>query len=69
MTKTQTDPVLLRDTEAMAILNIGRTTVWQLVWSGQLGSVKIGKTVRIPRSAIDEFIDRQPSAARSARTV
>lgn len=46
---------LLTVEEAAEQLGIGRTTAWQLVRSGDLGSVRIGKLRRVPVSAIREF--------------
>jgi excisionase family DNA binding protein len=37
----------------------GRTLVYKLLASGDLRSIKVGRTRRIPSSALDEFIDKQ----------
>jgi excisionase family DNA binding protein len=39
------------------ILKIGPTKAWELVRTGRLKSVSLGKSRRVPRSAIEEFID------------
>jgi excisionase family DNA binding protein len=46
---------LLTVEEAAEQLGIGRTLAWQLVRSGDLGSVRIGKLRRVPVSAVAEF--------------
>jgi excisionase family DNA binding protein len=49
-------PRLIRVEEAAKLLNIGRSAVYDLIRSGRLRSVKIGKSRRIPREAVDEAI-------------
>ncbi len=46
---------LLTVEEAAERLGIGRTLAWQLVRSGDLGSVRIGKLRRVPVAAVTEF--------------
>lgn len=41
--------------EAAAFLRLGRSTVYQLMDSGKLGYVKIGRARRIPRRALIEL--------------
>ncbi len=50
---------LLRETDVCQILKIGRTKYWELVWSGVLPSVRIGRAVRVSRSALEEFIRQE----------
>lgn len=40
------------------ILQIGRTKAYKLVTSGQIRSIKIGSSIRIPKTAILEFIEK-----------
>ena len=49
-------PVTLRVEDLMAILGIGRNTACQLIRSGQIRSVRIGRQIRIPRDALLEFL-------------
>jgi excisionase family DNA binding protein len=44
---------------AREVLQLGRTRVYELVASGQIRSIAIGRARRIPESALQEFIDRQ----------
>jgi excisionase family DNA binding protein len=51
-------PVLLLRVEEAAIqLGISRTVAFRLVREGDLASVKIGRSRRIPQHAIDSYID------------
>jgi excisionase family DNA binding protein len=49
-------PRLIRVEEAAKLLDIGRSAVYDLIRSGRLRSVKIGRSRRIPREAVDEVI-------------
>jgi excisionase family DNA binding protein len=49
-------PLLLRVPQAAARLGVGKSTVEALIASGQLRSLKIGKSRRIPVAALEEFI-------------
>ena len=51
------NPVLLTDEGAAQALALGRTKVYELVESGALRSVKIGRSRRIPAHALREFVD------------
>jgi excisionase family DNA binding protein len=55
------DPILLTITEAATALAIGRTTVYELIASGALDVVHIGRSSRIPLDAIHEFVTAQRS--------
>ena len=46
----------LRVTEVMVILGLGSSKTWNLVRGGVIRSVKIGKSRRVPASAIREFL-------------
>lgn len=55
-------PLLLSTVEAAALLGINRSTVFELLASGDITSVKIGRRRLISRQALAEFI-----AAREGR--
>lgn len=42
--------------EAAPMLGIGRCGVYALIRSGQLRSIKVGRKILIPLSAIEEFL-------------
>ena len=50
-------PVALRVEELMPILGIGRNTAYELVRSGRLRSIRVGRQVRIPKNALIEFLE------------
>lgn len=61
MSVTRTTPIddlpeLLRVEEVAAVLGIGRGTVYSLVASKELRCVRLGRLVRVPRSALAALV-------------
>lgn len=56
MSKNDVERLLYTREEAAAALNIGITKMKQLISSGEIRSVKIGRLRRIKRSSVDEYI-------------
>ena len=56
------DKPLLDINEAAAALGLGRSKTYELVQKGQLRSIKIGRSRRIPTGAISAFISEQLEA-------
>ena len=50
-------PLSLRVEDLMPILDIGRNTAYELVRSGRIRSVKVGRQLRIPRNAVIAFLN------------
>ena len=50
-------PISLRVEDLMPILDIGRNTAYELVRTGQIRSIKVGRQLRIPRNAVIEFLN------------
>jgi excisionase family DNA binding protein len=50
------DKLLLTPVEAATVLGVGRSKVYQLLKSGQLTSVRIGRSRRVPAEAVQEFV-------------
>ena len=50
-------PVTLRVEELMPILGSGRNIAYELVRSGRLRSIRVGRQVRIPKNALIEFLE------------
>ncbi len=49
-------PLALRVEDLMPVLGIGRNTAYELVRSGQIRSIKVGKQIRIPKEALREYL-------------
>ena len=50
-------PLTLRVEDLMPILGIGRNTAYELVRSGQIKSIRIGRNIRIPKSEVIRFLN------------
>ena len=50
-------PLALTVTEAGQVLLVGRNVAYELVRSGQLRSVRVGKNIRIPRDALADYLN------------
>lgn len=50
-------PVVLSVQQLAEVLQIGRNSAYDLVKSGQIRSIRIGKTIRIPQAALLEYLN------------
>ena len=62
---TTTLPEVLTAREAAAILRVGRNQLYRAVARGQLGAVRIGRTIRIPKQALLDLLAATNSPAAS----
>lgn len=51
--------LLLRIPEVMAMLGLGRTKIYQLIATGELPVVHVGRAVRISRVALDKWVEKR----------
>lgn len=49
-------PLVLKVEDLMPILQIGRSTAYTLVRFGQIHSVRVGRSYRIPREAVLNYL-------------
>jgi excisionase family DNA binding protein len=49
-------PKLMSVGEAAAMIRVGRSKMWNLVWSGEVESVFVGRQRRVPMAALDRYI-------------
>ena len=61
-TPTQRGGLLLNVIQVADALNCGRTLVYQLIATGELPVVKLGKLTRIPAEALEDFVRSRTSA-------
>ncbi|KAA5836058.1 helix-turn-helix domain-containing protein [Saccharopolyspora hirsuta] len=66
-TRALPNRTLLTVEEAAQYLGIGRTKTYELVSSGEIESVRIGRLRRVPRAAIDSYAERLISQQISER--
>ena len=53
------DKLLLKIPEAANRVSLGKTKFYSLVQSGDIRSVRIGRSVRIPADALREWIEKR----------
>jgi len=51
----QTTPLLLSVPQAARLLGIGTTLCWDMVHTGQLFSIRLGRRVLVPRVALEQL--------------
>lgn len=52
------EKLLFTPEQAADFLSISRSMVFKLLSDGELGSVKIGRSRRIPRVVLEEYVER-----------
>jgi excisionase family DNA binding protein len=57
------EPLLLTTSEVAGLLGIGRTKVFEMLASGDLPAIRIGRCVRISRDQLESWIDTRLEAA------
>ena len=60
------EKLLLRPEEAAELLSIGRSKVYELIRTGELVSVRIGASRRIPAQVLAEFVQQLQAGHRPA---
>ncbi len=56
-------PRCLRVEDAAHLLNVGRSTAYDLIRSGRLRSIKIGRRRLVPRDALEDLLATLQEAA------
>jgi excisionase family DNA binding protein len=64
------EKTLMTVTEVARRLSLGRATTYRLVQQGELPSVRVGRAVRVPVQALDDWVEARTRsrAASTART-
>jgi len=63
----QHQPLLLTVVQAARVLNIGRTTAYELIAAGELEVVHIGRAARVPADAVHQFVARRRAGVHGYR--
>jgi excisionase family DNA binding protein len=66
MATSPIDAVLLTVEEAAIRLRVGRTTMYALVSSGAVESVKVGRLRRVPIECVDAYVTELRTASHPA---
>lgn len=57
------EPLLVDVKMAAATLCVSRSTIYQLIWDGELEPVRIGRSVRFTPTQLEQFVSRRASDA------
>ena len=49
-------PLVLTIEELMPVLSVGRNVAYELVRSGKIKGIRIGKQIRIPKAEVQRFL-------------
>ena len=55
-------PLLLRPQEAARALALSRSTIYDMIASGELAAVRIGRALRIPAQALRDWVAENTAA-------
>ena len=58
-TPQEVTPKWLRFAAAESYSGLGRSTLTRLIEAGEIRAARVGKSVRINRTSIDEYMERQ----------
>lgn len=56
-------PICVRVNQAMRLLDIGKTKLYELLASGDLEAIRIGRRTLVLQESIDELVDRLRAGA------
>ena len=51
-------PLVLRVEDLMQVLDVGRNTAYELLRSGKIFSIRVGKQIRIPKESVEEYLKK-----------
>lgn len=52
------DPVLLKVSQVVQLTSLCKSKVYQMIATGELQSVRLGRSVRVPTKAIFDLVER-----------
>jgi excisionase family DNA binding protein len=55
------EQIAVRPAEAAAAIGIGRTMIYNLIRTGELPSIRVGKSIRVPVGPLREWVARNAS--------
>jgi excisionase family DNA binding protein len=58
MNTDSSERLLVSVEQAAAILSIRRTLMMRLIYDGSVGSITVGRRRLVPRSALEDFVNR-----------
>ena len=62
-------PDILTISELQKVLRVGRSTAYRLIKTSELRCIRIGRSIRIPREYVLEFIETQRNPGKIENTI
>ncbi len=59
--------LLLKPSEVAEALGVGRTTAYELIRTGRLPTIRVGRSVRVPRAELERWLTDQTTGVASKR--
>ncbi|MHB1538692.1 MAG: helix-turn-helix domain-containing protein [Solirubrobacteraceae bacterium] len=59
-------PTVLTVEQTAAILRTGRSATYAAIHSGQIPSIRVGRSIRVPRARLAELLGESAKAAKAA---
>lgn len=59
-------PLTLTVQQVAKLLKVSKNTAYRLVRSGTLRSIRVGRQIRVPRSALEDYLNGEPERGQSA---
>lgn len=56
------EQLLYKPFEAAESLRLGRSKIYELLATGELRSIRVGRAIRVPASALKEYVEKQEAA-------
>ncbi len=57
------DRILLTVSETAGVLRISRNLAYELVTRGEIPAIRLGRVIRVPRAALDRWLEVESSGA------
>lgn len=57
------DPICIRVNDAARMIGVGRTKLYELIATGEVDAVKLGKSTRVTTASLHDLIRRRRGAA------
>ena len=67
--KPQCEPITVRIPEAIRLTGIGRSKLYELITTGDVEIIKIGRCTLIPMASLHALVERAKSCPNSPRTI
>lgn len=59
------EPILLRAEDVARALGLGRSKTYEMMAAGELPTVRVGRAVRVPSAALEQWVRRRTSQTES----